>query len=551
MPLWVAFQTTMACNLKCPHCETHGTTEANRIYNSKNFVMPQDLLRSVASESLLYAPEFALALNGEPLAAPGVGDFLEFARPFGSKLDLTTNATLLTADRLVKLLPVLGQVHVSLDGATPYTIERIRLGAKYQQLLRNIALLVRLSKSVDFTVDLCFTVMASNVRELPSVIELAHRLGIERISCSRIEIKFDHVRNENLLLHKRLYNACRELALQTAARRHIALVLPPEFPQAGSDLTPPQYGTGYLIDSFPADYDPHRLADIDLSDIEDEAQAILKRLPSTADPASAETAPQVAKMRAELDELALKHSSQMQKWWTEDTRLPYCHYMLRASYFASGGDVYTCCVPGRPVVGNIGKQSVREVWNGELMDDFRRRFHSPDPYPCCEDCQFRSTIPARELFTSMGVEHIADPEARGTPLRYEELKIRPGSLTGHVDALRYSGDTLLAEGWSYDPHTHRPAHRIAVASGDQVIYSHAPNVQRPDLVAATGRESLRSCGFRFHVPGIAQNGVRILAISSENVASEITPTLRGAFGKRPFSQILAQVYQKLRAVSGR
>jgi hypothetical protein len=120
----------------------------------------------------------------------------------------------------------------------------------------------------------------------------------------------------------------------------------------------------------------------------------------------------------------------------------------------------------------------------------------------------------------MGVEQFADPEALDIPVPYEHIRFDQG-MKGHVDSLRSVKSTLFAEGWSYDPRSNEPAYRIAVVASDQVVYSRRPTVERPDLVAVTGRESVRYCGFRFRIQGVPEKGLRVLAFSAENIASEI------------------------------
>ena len=59
----------------------------------------------------------------------------------------------------------------------------------------------------------------------------------------------------------------------------------------------------------------------------------------------------------------------------EDWKHP-CHYLWRGPlYVKQNGDVYPCCqsymLDGRPI-GNVGEQSLEEIWNSEAIRDMRR-----------------------------------------------------------------------------------------------------------------------------------------------------------------------------------
>ncbi|HOC39736.1 MAG TPA: hypothetical protein PKJ77_10695, partial [Thermodesulfobacteriota bacterium] len=49
MPQWVSFQNTVACNLRCPHCQIHGMKKE---YDKGLYTMPFELLKAAAEEAL-------------------------------------------------------------------------------------------------------------------------------------------------------------------------------------------------------------------------------------------------------------------------------------------------------------------------------------------------------------------------------------------------------------------------------------------------------------------------------------------------------------------
>lgn len=180
MPQWVSFTTTTFCNLRCVHCQTHGTEEVRNLYNNQRW--SDETLTKVAKETLPWAYEYCLTLNGEPLCTPRLKEKLEEVAPYGVKLHITTNGTLFSKELLIRLLPIAGTIDISVDGATELTFEAIRLGGNFRKLLNNIRLLTRtcelLSGTVNPAIGLAFTVMGSNIKEMPEMVRLAHVLKI-------------------------------------------------------------------------------------------------------------------------------------------------------------------------------------------------------------------------------------------------------------------------------------------------------------------------------------------------------------------------------------
>src|SRR5205814_2184490 len=90
-----------------------------------------------------------------------------------------TNATRIDAamaDRLA--LAGADRITVSIDGATAPTYEKIRRGAKFADVMRGIRALVDARRRYGRPrVDLSFVAMASNVTEMPLLVELCAEVG--------------------------------------------------------------------------------------------------------------------------------------------------------------------------------------------------------------------------------------------------------------------------------------------------------------------------------------------------------------------------------------
>jgi hypothetical protein len=49
-----------------------------------------------------------------------------------------------------------------------------------------------------------------------------------------------------------------------------------------------------------------------------------------------------------------------------------------------------CCMPGRPVEGNLNPASFGEIWNGPVLTAMREGFIAGSPFDCCAHCTVNS-----------------------------------------------------------------------------------------------------------------------------------------------------------------
>jgi len=401
MPQWVNFATTFVCNLKCPFCQNHGTEENRKKYNDTSLNMKHEMLMSLARESLPWAREFSLALNGEPLLTAHIQDVLDEVAPFGAKLDLVTNGTLLTKKILMKLLPLAGKVQISIDGAKEYTYEKLRVGAKFKRTLHNIRLLTRAIELVEGDakppVTFSFTIMGSNIRELPEIVRLASLLKVTEVNGCFIVLYDDnqHIWNEDVNLHKGLYNAYYEQGHSVAEKLTVSLFIPEPFPGVPPITGDLKGQEGMIINQLSEDdYEKLPPAEdcIDQRTIDIEATEIANMIRSTR---SNRTIINEA-LSSKRFQAQLQNSFQglLTHYETEiinmadkkEQKIKYCEFLHNKIYIYPEGYIVPCCTVGRPILGDIINSTIKEVWNGDLYNEFRRRFYSSNPYECCKGC---------------------------------------------------------------------------------------------------------------------------------------------------------------------
>ena len=130
LPSYITLEISSACNLKCPMCP-----QPERMRRPKGF-MPFDTFRRVLDANP-HLRRVGLTNWGETLLHPELGRLLAYAREKDVEVCLTTNATLLTAERAALLLDSeVMAVVFSLDGVGE-GYEAVR-GADYAKVLANI-----------------------------------------------------------------------------------------------------------------------------------------------------------------------------------------------------------------------------------------------------------------------------------------------------------------------------------------------------------------------------------------------------------------------------
>jgi GT2 family glycosyltransferase/MoaA/NifB/PqqE/SkfB family radical SAM enzyme len=452
MPQWVNFQTTFACNLRCPHCQTHGTEALVRQWNRHDMNMPRALLDKGAVEALPYVKTFSLTLNGEPLATPDLFNVLHFCQTFQARLDLITNGGLLSPKMIAKMVPYLGSIGFSIDGGTEKVCEALRLGIQFPKLLHNIRLLTRTFEIMDgrSSIDMCIamTVMGSNVREMPEMVKLARAVHIPRVEgFPLIVFQANKTEPDDLLKHKSQYNHYRQAAAELAGRLGVNFVFPPPFPADG-DEDLPIGSAGMLIPPLPDDYYDHvRAVESYLDDgaIEIEARQIVAEIQSDMEASRAMSAANQAAAESFPPEWESYRTRLAALAQDPNKKTLYCEFLHRRAYIGHDGAIAPCCVPGRPVLGNLNDQTLSEIWNGDPYQEFRRAFFSEQPAPCCQSCSYRTTIPASQLLSGI---QLAAPK----PLKAVSQPALPGAAANpptqqlvSVCIPAYNGEKYLAE----------------------------------------------------------------------------------------------------------
>ncbi len=177
-------EPTMNCNLKCCMCPWINLRLPGSNMDWKTF--------EAVARYFGEAEEVDLTGGGEPLLHPRLEEMVRTVKSAGCVAGFSTNATLLFPDRAEGFLEAgLDWIAYSIDGATPATYEKIRVGASFEKVMKNIAGVQQLKerrRSKKPKTMLFFVMMKENVQELPAMVKLAKSMGIDQIVAKNLDV---------------------------------------------------------------------------------------------------------------------------------------------------------------------------------------------------------------------------------------------------------------------------------------------------------------------------------------------------------------------------
>ena len=188
-PTRIDFAVTEACNLSCVHCITFAPQKTR----DRSFRTLSDRTLDAIRDDLSYAKYFGFVHGGESLTSAMTFRVLEAiqhakaSEPYA--VHLLTNGLLLDEHCVTRIVRLgVNSLSVSLDGATAATNDAIRVGGRFDEVIRNIAALTaaRARDNLGVRVGLSFVVMQENVHELVSFIELAKLLDVDWVKLEEL-----------------------------------------------------------------------------------------------------------------------------------------------------------------------------------------------------------------------------------------------------------------------------------------------------------------------------------------------------------------------------
>ncbi|MFL5758969.1 MAG: radical SAM protein [Xanthobacteraceae bacterium] len=182
LPSFLQIEPVGQCNLRCQMCAIQFRQDGPP-YGPLAFMSFDAFVRLVNQFSGLH--ELHLQGLGEPMMHPRFFDMVAYAAGKGVQVSTNTNLTLLNERRAAACVTSgLARLHVSVDGATAETYERIRVRSRLEKVVRGLGLLREAKERLGSDhprVQMVSVVMRQNLHELPDLVRFAHRWRMDHL----------------------------------------------------------------------------------------------------------------------------------------------------------------------------------------------------------------------------------------------------------------------------------------------------------------------------------------------------------------------------------
>jgi MoaA/NifB/PqqE/SkfB family radical SAM enzyme len=326
-PTYVQIEPVGQCNLRCQMCPIPFRQDGPP-YGPPAFMQFEVFARLI--DQFPNLKELHLQGLGEPMMHPRFADMVAYAVRRGARVTTNSNLTLLNPQRAERCVTSgLACVHVSIDGATAATYERIRVRSRLDKVLRNLRLLLdardRLGSSTP-ELRLVLVAMRQNLHELPDVVRLAHRFRMRSVFVQHL---------------------CHDF---------------------GESALPPQYRPmrEFVQEQTLLEEDPGRIEATFA-----EARRVAKELGVEL---------RLPRTRPRLHPPGTPGPDR-------------CDWPWHRAYISYQGLAMPCCMiatPDRMNFGSMAELGVDAVWNGPGYETFRRQLSSDEPPEICKSCSVYS-----------------------------------------------------------------------------------------------------------------------------------------------------------------
>lgn len=185
-PTTIMLELTNKCNLKCITCpRMYDYGKEMHIGN-----MDTSLAYKILDEALPYVQSIGLTGMGETLFAENlveVASYIKKRKP-STVIFISTNANFPGfAEKIAPALEYIDTIQISTDGVGEI-YESIRKGAKFATLHENIKILTTKSRPMGIDVMFNMVITKKNYMSMPSIIEMAHQLGVGYVNFTFINL---------------------------------------------------------------------------------------------------------------------------------------------------------------------------------------------------------------------------------------------------------------------------------------------------------------------------------------------------------------------------
>lgn len=186
LPVSLAIEPTTSCNLRCPECPS----------GLRSFTRPTGKMDTGAFSAILddvhtHCGWLTLYFQGEPFLNPFIFEMIRDAARRRIYTVISTNAHYLDKERCEQICASgLGKLIISLDGITPETYKKYRIGGELDTVIRGIKEIVRIRRQMKKgpALVLQFLVMQHNQHERGKVKALAQEWGVDEVQFKTVQV---------------------------------------------------------------------------------------------------------------------------------------------------------------------------------------------------------------------------------------------------------------------------------------------------------------------------------------------------------------------------
>lgn len=148
IPAYLLIEPTSICNMRCPMC-----FQTDKSFTSKEYMgkMNFNFFKSIIDEAVnLGIGSITMASRGEPTLHPELINMLNYTRGKFFELKMNTNGSRLNPNLSRAMLSSLDHIVFSIDSHIPEEYESIRVGGKFNKILKGVEEFWNLRNSDEF-----------------------------------------------------------------------------------------------------------------------------------------------------------------------------------------------------------------------------------------------------------------------------------------------------------------------------------------------------------------------------------------------------------------
>ncbi|MBT3668440.1 MAG: radical SAM protein [Opitutae bacterium] len=159
-PTTLMLELTNACNLACIMCRNP------TMKREKGFMSEQIIKKAFTEGRKLGIKNVALYTTGESLYYKNITNIIKQSKSFDYHTYLTSNGLLLNRKKSKELIEAgLDSIKISIDGTNKKEYEKIRIGGKFERLLRNLEELHQLREEMKSSMKIYAAAIITKVNE--------------------------------------------------------------------------------------------------------------------------------------------------------------------------------------------------------------------------------------------------------------------------------------------------------------------------------------------------------------------------------------------------